>query len=308
MISAEALIAKFRQALDEGWGYIWGQSGGTWTQAKQNASTRSMTVQYGSRWIGKRVADCSGLFAWAFRELGGSIYHGSNTIWNKYCSVQGKLTSNTQLRPGTAVFLLKNGNRHHIGLFVGNDTVIEARSTQTGVVTSKLSHWDEWGELKDVLYDEHSTELFIPILRKGSKGNDVKALQESLLKLGFSLPKYGADGKFGAETEMALRSFQEQADVKVDGKYGPITRAAMTKELDADVSQEPLPSERFVVITSVETVGIHSGNDTSYERIAFASNGDRFPYVAIADNGWFAIKADSCVGWVSDTFSKILNS
>lgn len=111
-----------------------------------------MTVKYGSRWIGRRVADCSGLFAWAFQDLGGSICHGSNTIWNKYCSTQGRLTADTQLRPGTAVFLVKNGNRHHIGLYVGNDTVIEVKSTQSGIVTSRLSHWDESGELKDVRY------------------------------------------------------------------------------------------------------------------------------------------------------------
>ena len=125
----EAGAGKFRQALREGWGYIWGQSGGIWTHEKQSAATRSMTVRYGSRWIGKRVADCSGLFAWAFRELGGSIYHGSNTIWNKYCSKQGKLTADTLLRPGTAVFLVKNGNRHHIGLFVGDDTSLKPRKT-----------------------------------------------------------------------------------------------------------------------------------------------------------------------------------
>ena len=49
MIEAEVLIEKFRQALSEGWGYIWGQSGAAWTQAKQNAATRAMTVRYGSR-------------------------------------------------------------------------------------------------------------------------------------------------------------------------------------------------------------------------------------------------------------------
>lgn len=41
MIEAAALMDKFRQALHEGWGYIWGQSGATWTQAKQNAATRA---------------------------------------------------------------------------------------------------------------------------------------------------------------------------------------------------------------------------------------------------------------------------
>jgi hypothetical protein len=39
-------------------------------------------------------------------------------------------------------------------------------------------------------------------LKKGSKGNNVRRLQNALLKLNPSaLPKYGADGDFGNETE-----------------------------------------------------------------------------------------------------------
>ena len=80
VISTEALIAKFKQALKEGWGYIWGTAGEKWTSAKQKElgkttdADRAQGRQYGSKWIGKTVADCSGLFSWAFRQLGGYIY------------------------------------------------------------------------------------------------------------------------------------------------------------------------------------------------------------------------------------------
>ena len=201
MIAVLALVALFQQALAEGWGYIWGKSGQTWTRADQNAATREMTVKYGSKWIGHRVADCSGLFVWAFRQLGGSIYHGSNTIWNKYCSSQGKLVNGKRadgqpIKVGTAVFLYKaaENNRSHIGLYIGNDTVIEAKGTQYGVVTSKLSHWDEWGELKAVDYSGESGETSggdtpvkpaVVTLKNGSRGEAVSNLQASLNKLGF---------------------------------------------------------------------------------------------------------------------------
>ena len=325
MIAANDLIAKFRQALDEGWGYIWGQSGATWTQAKQNAATRSMTVKYGSRWIGRRVADCSGLFAWAFRELGGSIYHGSNTIWQKYCGAQGKLTADTKIRPGTAVFLVKGGNRHHIGLYVGNDTVIEAKGTQYGVVTSRLNHWDEWGELKDVRYDGQPEESFIPLLRKGSQGDAVKTLQENLMALGYSLPKYGADGKFGTETEQAVRAFQARAGLEVDGIYGSKTHAALlaalgNEEGEANESSpanttanetESSPSTstssvKHVRITSSGgKVNVRMGNGLQYARITQAAPSTAFDYVATADNGWHAVKLTSQVGWVSGDYSEI---
>ena len=66
MIPYKALCDKFQYALSEGFGYIFGTAGETWTAAKQARATREMTVKYGSKWIGHRVADCSGLFAWAF--------------------------------------------------------------------------------------------------------------------------------------------------------------------------------------------------------------------------------------------------
>ena len=59
-----------------------------------------------------RGIDCSGLFVKCFRDQGASIYHGSNTIYRKYCSEKGKLTSVSQLKPGMrlrislAVFLV----------------------------------------------------------------------------------------------------------------------------------------------------------------------------------------------------------
>ncbi len=320
MIEAAALVGKFRQALREGWGYIWGQSGGIWTHEKQSAATRSMTVRYGSRWIGKRVADCSGLFAWAFRELGGSIYHGSNTIWNKYCSKQGKLTADTLLRPGTAVFLVKNGNRHHIGLFVGDDTVIEAKSTQAGVVTSRLSHWDEWGELKDVRYDGEEAEPFVPVLRKGSQGEEGRALQERLLKLGYSLPRFGADGKFGSETEKAVKAFQAKAGISADGICGEQTNAAMTAAENAatkknEEQENTVPeaeigtadktaARKVRIVSSGRRVNIRVGNGLQYGRITLAAPGTTFDYVATAANGWHAVEVANQVGWVSGEFSK----
>lgn len=45
------------------------------------------------------------------------------------------------------------------------------------------------------------------ILKRGMKGDDVRALQQLLIKRGYALPKYGADGEYGAETERAVRKF-----------------------------------------------------------------------------------------------------
>ncbi len=234
MINASDLIALFEQAHSEGWGYIWGRSGQVWTEANQKAATRAMTVKHGSKWIGKRVADCSGLFVWAFKQLGGSIYQGSNTIWNKYCSAKGTISQGMTLKPGTAVFLTKNGNRHHIGLLVGNNTVIEARGTAYGVVTSALSRWDEWGELKAVSYSGEKGEAVKMTIQRGSTGEVVTALQNRLIALGYAI---AADGSFGQKTENAVRMFQASKGLTVDGICGPATWAAF--DTDGNTQKQP---------------------------------------------------------------------
>ena len=309
MITAQALIAKFQYALDQKWGYIWGGAGQTWTQAKQDAATRSMTVKYGSRWIGKRVADCSGLFSWAFKELGGYMYHGSNTMWNKYCTSKGKLQSGITIRPGTAVFLVNSaGSRHHVGLFIGDDTVIEAKGTAFGVVTSKLSHWDEWGELPGVDYTNEGSETFVTTLRKGDKGEDVRVLQNKLLALGYGLPKYGADGSYGAETTAAVIAFQTDKGLMTDGICGPITQAALESVDTGDTTTDPEApaTKKVVIVSSVDEVSIRAGNDESYSQIGIANDGNDYEWVATAENGWHAIALENQVGWVSGEVCKII--
>lgn len=65
------------------------------------------------------------------------------------------------------------------------------------------------------------------ILKKGSSGSKVKALQKRLIAAGYSLPKYGADGSYGNETVQAVKALQKKAGIAVDGIYGPATEKAL---------------------------------------------------------------------------------
>lgn len=66
-------------------------------------------------------------------------------------------------------------------------------------------------------------------LRKGDRGDEVKAMQERLMALGYSLPRYGADGDFGSETLAALKAYQADKGLTVTGTYDAATRVAMTE-------------------------------------------------------------------------------
>ena len=59
----------------------------------------------------------------------------------------------------------------------------------------------------------------------------MKECQEALLRLGFDLGSYGADGKFGAKTQEAVKEFQHCFGLVVDGIAGPMTWDALEKAL-----------------------------------------------------------------------------
>lgn len=70
-------------------------------------------------------------------------------------------------------------------------------------------------------------EKIYPTLKKGDKGADVANLQRLLMQAGYALPKYGADGDFGDECLSAVKAFQKDNKLTVDGIVGAKTWAAL---------------------------------------------------------------------------------
>lgn len=65
----------------------------------------------------------------------------------------------------------------------------------------------------------HMGLLELILLKRGTKGDTVKQLQEKL--------EIDADGKFGSGTEKAVKAYQEANGLNVDGIAGPRTLAHM---------------------------------------------------------------------------------
>ena len=245
MIKALDLVNKFETAVFQRFGYIYGASGQKWSDEKQKALEKNynsdpekyhyykMSAEKGALWVGHTVTDCSGLFVWAFKLLGSSIYHGSDTIARKYTVNLRKIKDNKEpVKIGSAVFLYDNNKFHHIGLYCGNGKVIEARGAAYGVVDNisgrgrPLDQWDYIGELKEVEYT--MSEYVYPTIRQGNIGSEVKTLQNCLQRLGYIV---ASDGIFGAVTEKAVRKYQERKGLSVDGICGMKTWKAIENEL-----------------------------------------------------------------------------
>ena len=157
----------------------------------------------------------------------------------------------------------------HWGLYVGDGKAVECTGRwDNGVqITAVLNigkksglngrYWTQHGKLPWVKYsgqpDEikpEVIELGSRIIRKGTQGTDVKELQQDLMKLGYALPKYGADGDAGSETINALKVFQEDHGLEADGEAGPLTYKALAQALEKlGQTAPPDPMKPYYTVT-----------------------------------------------------------
>ncbi len=73
-------------------------------------------------------------------------------------------------------------------------------------------------------------------LKRGSRGDNVVALQEALVEAGYELE---CDGIFGPDTDATVRAYQEVSELDIDGIAGPDTFAALGLELVDEDEEEP---------------------------------------------------------------------
>ncbi len=69
-------------------------------------------------------------------------------------------------------------------------------------------------------------------LCKGDTGASVKSMQQMLIAIGISCGSCGSDGSFGNDTFTAVKTFQKQNGLVVDGFYGQKTKSALISKYD----------------------------------------------------------------------------
>lgn len=84
----------------------------------------------------------------------------------------------------------------------------------------------------DKISSSTSTSSF-STLEKGATGSDVKTMQKMLIACGYTCGSFGADGDFGSGTLAALKAFQKDVNLDVDGLYGSASKKALETEYNA---------------------------------------------------------------------------
>lgn len=324
-VSAAAFVAFLKERAAAKDGYIFGATG-------QNPKTLSdwwFSGQYKGDQLKKalywrenaqRVWDCNGLAEGYYQDVTGiSINTRARNNYSQWCEKRGSgLIPASRRVPGAAVFK-KSSYIHHVGFLErpvnadnpgGDWYVIEARGVMYGVVRTRLNNrgWNAWGLMTKYFDYDAQTEqeeadavLGSRLLRKGSRGEDVKQLQNMLLELGYELPRYGADGDFGRETESAVKKLQAALDLAVDGLYGDETHdalMAMLEKREEDAPTETVPSTR-IRVTAEKSAYVRSGPARTFSVVTVVRSGMEFDSIAVADNGWRCITVNERMGWIS---------
>lgn len=231
-------------------GYIMGARGqdpkkwrvNSWWFTQYSGARRAKALYW--RKNAERVWDCQGLSeGYINQETGSNIDIRARNNYANWCSPKGKGSIPVKYRlPGAAVF--SGWPISHVGYLVrpidpanpaGDWYVVEAKGVMYGVVTTRLSRgrWSRWGLMtKYFSYEavptpETPLEIGDRTLRKGMSGDDVREVQSMLIELGYSLGRWGADGDYGSATQRAVRAFQIDQRLQVDGIAGSQTIGAL---------------------------------------------------------------------------------
>ena len=256
-------VAWMVALLCVGWAYVYGARGESCTPGNRRAFFKSKGAAHptirskcqvirekdpkadcnGCKWYPDKERtlffDCRGftywvlwlVFGWKLQGAGATSQWNTETNWK----AKGKIST---IPADTLVCLFQqDGSKMaHTGFGYNNETV----ECQVGVqhFTKRNKKWTHWAipACIDGTYtppEDPPKEDKKPVnktIRKGNKGELVKKCQQLLVKHGYSLGICGVDGDFGTATEKAVKEFQKDNGLKVDGIVGESTWAALEKE------------------------------------------------------------------------------
>lgn len=115
---------------------------------------------------------------------------------------------------------LDNGSKYKTTLEKAGANATTATSTKTESTTVKM---ESTTTKSATTTNEKNCTVTLKILKKGSKNDNVKALQILLNGLGYSCGKSGADGDFGSDTLKAVKAYQNAKCPPADGEVGSET-------------------------------------------------------------------------------------
>jgi hypothetical protein len=231
-----------------GWAYVFGARGQNCTPSNRRArySTAHPTIKTacknyegtgscsGCKWFpnGERTRffDCRGFTYWVLKTVFGweLVGGGATSQWDTSSNWKAKGEIATMPKDTlVCLFVRKGAKMEHTGFGLNNETIECSNGVQH--FTTRNKKWTHWAAPVCVSGDVPPTpEPTLPTLRRGDKGEYVTLAQTQLIQKGYDCGSFGADGKFGAATEAAVKLFQRDNGLTQDGIIGEKTWSALS--------------------------------------------------------------------------------
>lgn len=192
-----------------------------------------------------RCYDCRGFTYWCLKQVGILINGtGATSQWNTEANWAGEGEIGTVPTDTLVCLFVKKGSKmEHTGFGFNNETCECSNGVQH--FTSRNKKWTHWAVPAGLYSTDPQPEPepvpgWRPTIRRGSKGPEVGECQTMLVKLGYDIGACGIDGDFGRATEKAVREFQGDHKLVVDGVVGPMTWDALDKAVAQLNPAEPV--------------------------------------------------------------------
>jgi hypothetical protein len=207
-----------------GWPYTFGARGKK--VEKDGITVRTFDCRGFTYWILLQI------FGWELMGAGCTSQWNDEKNWREKGTVEGGIPENTIV----CLFYYKKNDKgqrtstlEHTGFYYNGETCECSKGVQHSKSLNKK--WEVWGVpacvTGDVPVPVPPDPDKKPTLRRGDAGPYVTLAQTELLQRGYDLGSWGADGKFGAATEKAVKQFQRDWGLAEDGIIGSKTWAML---------------------------------------------------------------------------------
>lgn len=246
------------------------------------------------RWGTDGDYDCSSAVITAWEQAGVPVKSKGATYTGNMLPVfkaNGFVDVTAQVNRSTGAGLVRGdvllNTVHHTAMYCGDGKEVEASINEKGT-----AHGGKPGDQtgKEFLIRTYRNYPWTNVLRYtggnsasataknyleiGDSGAAVKTMQLMLIECGYSCGSYGADGEFGSGTDAALRKFQKDNSLVVDGQYGPASKMKLTALHNAKVSSDgsesktPSKTPKWVGAVNTNELNVRTGSGTENPKLA----------------------------------------
>lgn len=205
-------------------GWYWlgtygGKGTGTlWSQKSKQSGLKDWYARHAdakAKGMGKQVFDCIGIDKYArWVQSDGSVPYDASTDLNEamlFAKAKQDGMKNGKIATIPNVAGIMVWHTGHIGVYLGNGTVLEARGGDYGVVETSLPqrNFTDWFYNPFIDYAEETNNM-----KSGDKNDTIKLWQAFLNTNGFSLV---VDGSFGPATAASTDIYKKSIGLNQDG-------------------------------------------------------------------------------------------